>query len=150
MAGLRRRIQRAARRSRMPRGRVLYALTHSTLALPGLAAANELGDLGYTAEYRYARYTEGDLPASRIQAGNEQDRMEIEAHLIHLGGPLTNRINLDLDIAHEVMSGATPWYIEPDGTTGKPLQVMTGATVDDTRTDGLLKGTMLFDRGTAA
>jgi len=134
----------------VPRGRVLSALTTSTLALPGLAGGSELGDLGFTAEYRYSRYTEGDLPASKIQAGNEQDRMEIEAHLIHLGGPLTNRIQLDLDVAHEVMSGATPWYIEPDGATGKPLQVMTGATVDDTRTDGLLEGTLLFDRGTAA
>ena len=153
MAGIRRRIERTARRRRrprVPRGRVLSALTTSTLALPGLAGGSELGDLGFTAEYRYSRYTEGDLPASKIQAGNEQDRMEIEAHLIHLGGPLTNRIQLDLDVAHEVMSGATPWYIEPDGTSGAPLQVMTGATVDDQRTDGLLKSTLLFDRGTAA
>jgi hypothetical protein len=153
MAGIQRRIERTARRpkrARVQRGRVLSALTTSTLALPGLAGSSELGDLGYTTEYRYSRYTEGDLPASKVQAGNEQDRMEIEGHQIHLGGPLTNRIQLDLDVAYEVMSGATPWYIEPDATTGKPLQVMTGSTVDDTRTDALLKGTLLFDRGTAA
>jgi hypothetical protein len=74
MAGIQRRIERTARRrkrARVPRGRVLSALTTSTLALPGLAGSSELGDLGYTTEYRYSRYTEGDLPASKVQAGNE-------------------------------------------------------------------------------
>jgi hypothetical protein len=47
------------------------------------------------------------------------------------------------------MTGATPRYLTPD-TNGDPLLVMTGATIDEKRTDALGKGTLLFDRGSAS
>ena len=42
------------------------------------------------------------------------------------------------------MSGATPWFIEPNAQ-GEPMVVMTGASVEDQRTDFLGRGTYLFD-----
>ena len=33
------------------------------------------------------------------------------------------------------MSGASPWYVRFDSVTGSTLQVMSGATIDDQRTD---------------
>lgn len=153
MARTTRRIRRAARRRRererrgVPRGRVLRALTTSTLALPGLAAhASEFGELGYTAEYKFAQYIEDPLPNGRVESG-DNERYEIDVHQLHLGGPLTERISLDLEVAHEVMSGATPWYVLP--SPNGPVVQMTQATIDETRTDALLKGTLLFDRGSA-
>ena len=47
------------------------------------------------------------------------------------------------------MSGATPWYVIP-GDNGKPVQVMTGATIDDARTDLLLEGKYFMDRSLAS
>jgi hypothetical protein len=47
------------------------------------------------------------------------------------------------------MSGATPWYVIP-GDDGKPVQVMTGATVEDKRTDALLEGRYYMDRAQAS
>ena len=154
MAGsrrLRRAAQRRARRAqrRIPRGRVLQALTTSTLALPGIAHANEFGELGIGADYKFSRYTEDSLPNSKVSLGS-RDRYEIDVHQFHAGFPITQRFLVDLNVAHEIMSGATPWYVEPDTETGDPVQVMTGATVDEKRTDVLGKGTMLFDRGSAA
>lgn len=156
MAGGSRRTRRAASRRarragrRVPRGGVLSALTTSSLALPGPTAhAAELGDLGYTAEYKFARYSEDPVSSSKVEAG-DNDRYEIDVHQVHLGGPLTERISLDLEVGHEVMSGATPWYVTPNPSGGDPLLVMTGATIDEARTDALLKGTLVFDRGNAA
>jgi hypothetical protein len=155
MAGTSRRLRRATRRRarrarRVPRGGVLSALTTSSLALPGLAHAGEVGgDLGYTAEYKFSRYSEDGISRSKVQAGDNQ-RYEIDVHQVHLAGPLTERISLDLDVGHEVMSGATPWYVTPNPKGGDPLLVMTGATIDEARTDAQLKGTMLFDHGNAS
>jgi hypothetical protein len=149
-----RRFRRAARRRALrglPRGRVLKALTSSTLALPGLAShADELGSLGIEADYKYARYSEDRIPSSKVTPGGERDRYTIDVNQVHLSGPITERFKLDLDVGYEVMSGATPWYVVPNPSGGQPLQVMTGATIDEKRTDGSLKGTMLFDRGSAA
>jgi len=46
------------------------------------------------------------------------------------------------------MTGATPWYITP-GPSNEPLQVMTGATIDEARTDALLAGDLYFETGKA-
>ena len=59
-----------------------------------------------------------------------------------------DRVGLGIDVAHEAMSGATPWYITPDAD-GEPVQVMTQATIEEARTDALLSGDLYFDRGKA-
>ncbi|HVN37811.1 MAG TPA: DUF3570 domain-containing protein [Myxococcota bacterium] len=156
MAGITRRFRRAAlRRHRpawrgVPRGGALAALTTSSLALPGLAhAGGEFGDLGYTAEYKYSKYTEDQVTSSRVQSGSN-DRYDIDIHQIHLAGPVTERISLDLNVTHESMTGATPFYVVPNQNGGNPLLVMTNATIHEARTAADLKGTLAFDRGNAS
>jgi len=74
MAGSTRRIRRAAQRRRarawrrVQRGGVLSALSASSLALPGMAHAGEMGDLGITADYKFARYIEDPITSSRVQS----------------------------------------------------------------------------------
>jgi len=141
-----RRPRRSARRSA-----ALAALTSGAFALPGLApAASAQESFGrYSAEYAYSRYSEDPLPKSKVPTGGERDRFEVDMHQMHLGGPLLDRVDLGLDVVHEKMSGASPWYVI-QGANGEPLQVMSGATIEEARTDALLEATLLFDRGQAS
>lgn len=144
------RAERARARRRRARGSsALHALTTSALALPGLAnsASAESPSLDITAEYSFSRYTEDDLSSGDVAPGNETSRYEIDVHQFHFGMPIGDRWDIGLDIAHETMTGATPWYVRPDGTTGEPVQVMTGATIEEERTDVLASGSYYVDWG---
>jgi hypothetical protein len=48
--------------------------------------------------------------------------------------PTSERTDVGLDLLYEEMSGASPWYVTP-GNDGQPLQVMSGATIEDRRVD---------------
>jgi Protein of unknown function (DUF3570) len=138
---------RAARRRGKHRGRslrqrkgVLAALTASALLLPGLAKAQEER---WSVDYAYSLYSEGKLDSSKLNAGSA-DRYEIDTHQLSLRGPITGRMDLGIDLVHETMSGATPWYIEQDAN-GDAVVAMTEASVEDQRTDFLGRGTYYFD-----
>lgn len=144
-ARLRRRARRRAIAGLSP---ALQALTTSALALPGIArAATPIEE--YSAEYSFARYHEDDLPSGKVAAGNERERYEIDIHQLRLAAPLGERMDVTLDLSHETMSGASPRYIT-QGPSGAPVVVMSGATIDERRTDALLEGTYYFDRTTAS
>ena len=146
------RARRARRRAQRQRKHgALLALTSGALALPGLArsaAAEGLTDQ-ISSEYNYSRYSEASLPASKVAPGSERSRYDIDMHQVRLAAPLGERFALGLDVVHESMSGATPWYVIP-GDNGKPVQVMTGATIDDARTDLQLEGKYFMDRSLAS
>jgi hypothetical protein len=137
-----RRARRAARKTRRQRQGALAALTTSALLLPGLARAQDQERWGI--DYGFSLYSEDDLESSKLQAGSAE-RYEIETHQLQMRAPLGDRIDLGLDLVQETMSGATPWFVEPNAQ-GEPVQVMTGASVEDQRSDVLLRGTYLFDR----
>lgn len=160
----RQRVERARRarqrRRRTQRDRVgrrpsvLQALTTSTLALPGIAgsATAETPAEQYSGSYSFSRYAEDDIDSNKVSSGSTE-RYEIDIHQLQLSGPLTERIDLSFDFAHETMTGATPWYIVPPNISAgetEPRVVMTGASVDDARTDALITGTYYMDVGTAA
>lgn len=147
----RRRAQRMPRPG--PRSAVLQALTSSALALPGMAAraSAESGPVEFRTDYRYSRYTEDGIDSSKVTPGGETDRYEIDIHQFLLDVPIGERYGLGVELAHETMSGATPWYILPPSAPGEaPLQVMTGATIDEARTDVLVTGRRLLDEGVAS
>jgi hypothetical protein len=146
--------QRARQRRRDRRRRaqkpstLVRALTASALALPGIAgpAAADSPPAEPRSDYRYSRYAEDALPTRKVATGGERDRYEIDIHQFRFESAVSDRIGVGIDVTHEAMSGATPWYITPD-TNGDPVQVMTGATIDEARTDAMISGDYYFERG---
>ena len=146
-----RRQNRAARRRARHRGRglrqrkgVLAVLSASAMLLPGLARAQEER---WSVDYGYSLYSEDDIDSSKLQAGSAE-RYQIDTQQLSMRGPLTGRIDFGLDLVHETMTGATPWFVEANAA-GEPVQVMTGASIEDTRTDFLGHGTYYFDTARA-
>src|SRR5206468_7011001 len=85
------------------------------------------------------RYAEDAVESKKVAAGSERDRYEIDIHQFRFETGISDRVGFNMDITHEAMSGATPWYVTP-GPDGTPVQVMTQATIEEARTDALLAG----------
>ena len=135
----RRRARYRSRNLRQRKG-VLAALTTSALLLPGLARAQEER---WSADYSYSLYSEDDVDSSKVNAGSAE-RYDIDTHLLSLKGPITGRLDFGVDLVHETMSGATPWFVEQNAD-GEAVVVMTGASVEEQRTDFNGHGTYYFD-----
>jgi len=145
----RRRRARRAAAAGAGGARTLQALATSALALPGVASnAAAEGTERYVADYTYSFYSEDDIDSSKVSPGSETSRYEIHNHQFRVAAPIAARFDLGLDVAYETMSGATPWYIIPD-VDGDPVQVMTGATIEEARTDASLNGTYHLETGRA-
>jgi len=142
------RQRRRERRRARPPSALVRALTASALALPGLArtAVADSPPAEPHSDYRYSRYAEDALRSSNVATGGERDRYEIDIHQFRVESSITDRIGVGIDLSHEAMSGATPWYVTPD-TNGDPVQVMTGATIDEARTDVLVAGDYYYELG---
>ncbi len=140
--------RRAARRQQPGPG-PLGALTASALALPGLAGSAQAAEDGsrWSIEHVSSYYIEDELDEDDVQVGGETERYEIQAHHIRLQMPFTPRTDLQFDALYETMSGASPWFIQPD-VNGDPVQVMSEASIEDTRIDLLGRSTYNLDNGT--
>jgi hypothetical protein len=127
---------------------ILAALTASALALPGLAppARADTPVDRWSIATATSFYIEDDLDSGQAAPGTETSRYEVRTQQLELRAPFTDRTDLALEFVHESMSGATPWFVEPDGN-GEPVQVMSGATVKDERQDLLGTGSYYLDNG---
>lgn len=103
------------------------------VALSPLALAPAVQAEDGSVSYLYGYYSEDDLPSDKAASGRSQARYEIHTHRVQINHRLNTESNLGVNVTHEVMSGASPWYITPDAN-GKPVQVMTGASIEDERT----------------
>jgi len=124
----------------------LQALTTSALALGSLAriaAADTPTDEIYTS-YSFSRYNEDDLDRSKTLPLADTARYEIDTQQVLLSAPLGDRMDFALELTHETMSGASPWYTVPDAA-GAPVQVMSGATIEDERNDAQLQVNYYLD-----
>lgn len=142
----RRAAERAAAREAR-NGRTLALLTTSALALiPGLAqrATAQSQENGWSLQYGYSMYAEGSLPASKVVAGS-RERYDIDSHQFKLDAPIGGHLSVGLDVMYEKMTGASPWLIEPN-LAGDPVVVMTGASIEDARTDALLALTFIGEK----
>ncbi len=105
----------------------MSALTAAALALPGVAAAEVQADA------LYAHYREADISGSRSATGRDAPRYTIDTLLVRVDAPLGERV-LSGNLTVETMSGASPWWVQPD-QNGKPVQVMSGASIREERVD---------------
>jgi hypothetical protein len=137
-----------ARRRRAQRGRrFVDALVGGALALPSVVAPAQADTPIEQAasDYSFRFYAEEPLASSKSAAGNTtRDRYEIQMHQFHIESPLTARSDLSADVVYETMSGASPWFVQNQG--GRPVQVMSGASIEEQRTDALISGNYYFDR----
>jgi hypothetical protein len=126
----------------------LRALTTSAVALGGVAQkANADAPIDRaTTSYNYSSYSEDDLDRSKGLIGGERSRYEIEMHQFRLEAPLGDQRDFAVEFVHETMSGASPWYVVPDAV-GTPIQVMSGATIDDERNDIQISTNRYYDNG---
>ena len=130
-------------------GPALTALTAAALALPAYQRAEAASrDEQAGVSVRASHYTEDALDRSQT-AGDVTERFDITVGQAKGRLPVGQRFELSLDAAYETLSGASPWFIEPD-ENGEPVQVMSGATIDDARTDLLATVSRYGDRDTVS
>jgi len=106
----------------------LAALSAAAAALPGYAAVTDA-----EAGYRFSYYVEDDLAASKAASGQSSARYEIETHQLHHNTTLSEDWSFSTDVMVETLSGASPWFVVPDSRTGAPVQIMSGATIQEER-----------------
>ncbi len=111
--------------------RALQTLSSVALALPAYAAAPPAES---SVDYHYFDYREADLAAARSASSQAVPRYAISGHKLLAETPLGPRYGLRADLTVESMSGASPWFVMPDAR-GEPVQVMSGATIKDSRQD---------------
>lgn len=112
----------------------LQALSSAALALPAYAAAPPAET---QVDYHYFSYREADLAAARSASGQSAGRYDIDGHTLNARAPLGDHYGLQADLTIESMSGASPWFVTPN-SQGLPVQVMSGATIEDNRQDLLV------------
>ena len=126
----------------------LLALTSSALLLPAYQAARadappEFIELGM----RYSKYEEDNTQGSKTFGGSSQ-RYEVDAVQFHLLAPVADDWAVAVDVQWEDMSGASPWFVG-ESLDGGPKVIMSGASIEDTRTEVSVTTRYYYDRGNA-
>ena len=130
------------------RNPTLMALTSSALLLPAYQGAladapPEFAEMGI----RYSKYEEDDILGSKSFGGGSE-RYEIDVAQFHLLAPVADDWSVALDVAWEDMSGASPWFVG-ESASGDDKVIMSGASIDDTRTEVSVTTRYYYDRGSA-
>ncbi|MCF2948453.1 DUF3570 domain-containing protein [Paraglaciecola aquimarina] len=116
---------------------------NNVLAMLGVAATNlvatQTAAIEVAEEFqfglRHHSYEEEGLPES---LGGSTDRYDINVNQFSIISPLSEKFDIALTYQHEKMSGASPWYTIM-GADEKPVQIMSGASIEDKRTDASAK-----------
>jgi hypothetical protein len=126
----------------------LLALTSSALLLPAYQAANAEAPPEFTeVGLRYSNYEEDDTASSKTFGGSSE-RMEVDVAQFHLLAPVADDWSVALDVSWEDMSGASPWFVG-ESAEGDSKVVMSGASIEDTRTEVSVTTRYYYDRGSA-
>ncbi|MEP4146216.1 MAG: DUF3570 domain-containing protein [Halioglobus sp.] len=126
----------------------LLALTSSALLLPAYQPAQAEAPPEYTElGLRYSNYEEDDT-SSRKTFGGSSERMEVDVAQFHLLAPVADDWSVALDVSWEDMSGASPWFVG-QAADGEDKVVMSGASIEDTRTEVSVTTRYFYDRGSA-
>lgn len=130
------------------RNSTLVALTSSALLLPAYQgaqadAAPENAEVGL----RYSNYEEDSIQRSKSFGGGSE-RYDIDVAQFHLLAPVADSWSLALDVQWEDMSGASPWFVG-ESASGEPRVIMSGASIEETRTEVSVTTRYYYDRGNA-
>jgi len=115
-------------------GGALASLTAAALALPAFQAQADAREETRSVSVRASQYAEGDIPKDKT-SGGETSRYDISTFSLRATTPVAADYRVTADLGYETMSGASPWFVQPDAD-GRPVQVMSGATIDENRLDG--------------
>ncbi|HET8707220.1 MAG TPA: DUF3570 domain-containing protein, partial [Pseudomonadales bacterium] len=125
----------------------LSALTTAAAALPGIALA------AIPAEHtsfslHSSQYKEGDVSASKLASNDTSggERYDIKVNQFAFETPIAGKFQLNIDGAIESMSGASQKHNRLEN--GELKVVMSGATIEEKRTDVTASLTRFFDHYT--
>lgn len=125
----------------------LLSLTTAALALPGMTPQSAMAQAvteDTILSYRYSQYAEGEIDGSVNVVDGSRERYDISIHQLRFKTAIAGNADMTVDLQQESMSGASPWYIL-QGNDGEPLLVMSGATIEEERTDIGANFTSYFD-----
>ena len=126
----------------------LLALTSSALMLPAYQQARAEAQPDFTeVGLRYSNYEEDDISSSKAFGGSSE-RMEVDVVQFHMLAPVADEWSVALDVSWEDMSGASPWFVG-QSAEGESKVVMSGASIEDTRTEVSVTTRYYYDRGSA-
>ncbi len=117
------------------KNKTLAALSSAAMLLNTLSSSASANppDQKTTVDYRYTSYEEGALDADKVVEGSTE-RYSIDIHQVKVKTPVAGDTELVFSGQFETLSGASPWYVLPNAD-GEAVQVMTGATIDETRAE---------------
>ena len=95
-----------------------------------------------------SNYNEADVPREDVIGGSNR-RYDIDIRQFRLLAPVGRRWSVDVGVAQEIMSGASPWATVA-GPDGEADLIMSGATIEDSRTEVNLAATLYGDDRSAA
>lgn len=124
----------------------LAVLTSAALALPAFAATQPSET---SISIKASQYKEEDIAASDVLIG-ANERYDIDVYQFQLTTPIGADWSLDVNLNRELMSGASPWGTIRDFTTGDPTLIMSGATIEDQRTEVSVTASRYFTDSSAS
>jgi hypothetical protein len=128
----------------------LSALSAAALAIP---SHGEVAPEDREISYRFSSYQEEDAPRERVFQGS-LERYHIDVHQIGYRTPIGDSWYISSELQYETMSGASPTqtYEELDdngNATGESVLLMSGASINEERTDFKIAPKKYFKDGTA-
>lgn len=120
--------QRPCRAPGMALAQLLAAA--ASLTGPALVLAETSDAHPTSISYRVSDYDEDALSPAPVDGSGQ--RYHVSKQQFDLRRTLDETDSLRVGVTREVMSGSSPWFNVP-GDDGKPLQVMSGATIHDER-----------------
>ena len=102
----------------------------AAMSLPAFSATQPVES---TASFGASNYQEADIPRHLVLGGDTR-RYDVDIRQFRLLTPIGRRWSLDVGVSQEAMSGASPWSTVR-GPDGKPELIMSGATIQDSRTE---------------
>ena len=123
----------------------LTALTVAAMSLPAFSATQPVES---TVSFGISNYQEADIP-QHLVIGGDTRRYDVGIRQFRLLTPVGRRWSLDLGASQENMSGASPWATVM-GSDGNPKLIMSGATIEDSRTEVNVSATRYGENNSVA